>query len=144
MRECGASLSVFYIRIVRSWSIHEEVKVWFITSLTSTTLLANSADDKLMIFLFFPLEKICMKCHHLFSEKKNNNQDVICWNVYPARWAFNSSLESRHSAQYDTIWQVGFRASHIYIGWNHDMFLQILLQSTICRYLGKNKHQVTF
>ena len=52
--------------------------------LTLTTLWANSADNKLMIFLFFPenriwhflqivsitpLEAICMKCQILFSGK---------------------------------------------------------------------------
>ena len=49
----------------------------FLSSLTITTLWANSADDKLMIFfLFFPenmiqhfmqIVPICMKCQSLFS-----------------------------------------------------------------------------
>ena len=46
------------------------------------SLLAHSADDKLIVFLFFqktgfdisckvsPLETICMKCQNLFSGEK--------------------------------------------------------------------------
>ena len=40
--------------------------------LTFTTLLANSADDKVMIFFLFftEMETICMNCQTLFSWEK--------------------------------------------------------------------------
>ena len=66
---------------------------------TFTTLLANSADNTLMLFFFFyftqktgfdishnlsPLQTICKKCQNLFSgENKKIFQYVICWKFYP-------------------------------------------------------------
>ena len=62
--------------------------------LTLTTLWANSADDKLMIFSYFrrkqglafhanclqlsPLETICMKCQNLLYGKNKKNILVCC------------------------------------------------------------------
>ena len=56
--------------------------------LTFTTLLANSVDDKLMIFLFYleKNEKKCMKCQILFPEKRKSMfQNVVCYNFYKVR-----------------------------------------------------------
>ena len=59
-------------------SLLDLLKLWdiYIKELTFTTLSANSADDKLMIFflIFFPenrkwMETICMKCQILFLIK---------------------------------------------------------------------------
>ena len=59
--------------------------------LTFATLLANSVDDKLVIFFIFaqetgfdiacklsPLEAICMKCQILFSGKNKKNMSIFC------------------------------------------------------------------
>ena len=50
--------------------------IGFVTKLTFTTLLATSADEKLVIFFLFfpknrlrPFETICMKYQKLFSGK---------------------------------------------------------------------------
>ena len=52
---------------------------------TFTTLLANSADDKLMVFFLFFSRKnylifhaSCMKCQILFSGKNKKNTSICC------------------------------------------------------------------
>ena len=68
---------------------------YYCTSLTVTTLWANSADDKCILFFFLfsqktgydilcslsPIKTICMKCQSLFSGKikRKYYQFIVCW-----------------------------------------------------------------
>ena len=103
------------LRVFAAWS-DQPPTIWPTQNLnlTFTTLLANSADDKWMIFSYFSLKPrfdiscklssqheispanrignfmqivICMKCQILFSRKNLRKifRYVVCWNVYPER-----------------------------------------------------------
>ena len=71
----------------------EEMTMLTIKQLTFANLWANLADDKLIFFLFLPLETICMKCQILFSGKNRKNISKCCLlkfftqNVFKCIWA---------------------------------------------------------
>ena len=69
--------------------------------LTLTTLWANSADDKLVIF---PLRTICMKRQNLFSGKNKKNISIcLLLKILPsARLCVNAKHTLEHHMPYFT------------------------------------------
>ena len=116
----------------------------YLFSITFTTLWANSADDKLVIFfLIFP-RKQAFACHanclpwhviaNLVAKIRKLFQIVVCWNFHPACLALRSKKRKEFTCDiYMWIWQFPIRCDYMFHQTAPYNLFQVFHVITSCR-----------